>query len=106
MKVSHNNTVLSAVTLKDQNFFLLKNKNTELQLVKRESTLNSSNLIEMQEALQAGINDASVNHNSLDDFLKALDENTHTINQLDIAYQIKALNKTEKILLPNKEITV
>jgi hypothetical protein len=101
-----NNAVLSAVNLKGQNFFLLKNKSTNLQIMKRDSTLNLSNLMEMQDAIQAGVNDECVDCDTLDGFLEALDENTSTIKTLDVFSQIKSLNQIEKILLPNKEITV
>lgn len=105
-KISKNNTVISAVTLKEQNFFLLRNKNTQLSLVKRDDELSLSNLIEMEDVLQAGIKDESVDATTVEQFLDALDESTNDITQLDIFYQIKGLNQTEKILLPNKEITV
>lgn len=101
-----NQAVLSAVNLKGQNFFLLKNKNTHLQIMKRDDTLNVSNLIEMQDAIQAGINDDCVDCETLDGFLEALDEHTSTIKKLDVFSQIKSLNQIEKVLLPNKEITV
>ena len=74
--------------------------------MKRDDELSLSNLIEMEDVLQAGIKDESVDATTVEQFLDALDESTNDITQLDIFYQIKGLNQTEKILLPNKEITV